>query len=301
MPQNPNTLLFGRYNREDCGLPPLKNPALARWKTTIRTVLLLAAVILGGWLAGNLAARSRMLGMDALPAAAAEAVQSATGNARAVLSRGRMLATALRGDPRAALGLAEAAYVVANNAPRQIGYYGNIDALLSGAGEKLVASPFLAFRAELLHSAVLLELRRHEEALAALKRANDALETIPDGPLARAFKLNVVNQQAYILAISDSPQVSNPEKALHLAELMIASQDAFPDGSFASSSAAFVDTLAAAWFATGQSEKALEVQSLALGLALPGELAVYLKHYDQYASAEPSRSPRLMAGGWQDF
>ena len=294
--QNPNNLVFGRYNRDDCGLPPLRNPALARWKAVTWSVVFFAVVVFSGWLAGSLTARSRSLSLEALPVAAAEA--SLTGNAQAVLTRGRMLATALRGDPRAALGLAEAVFVVAQNAPRQMGFYGNVDSIISGIGEKLVFSPFHAFRARLLHSAVLLELGRNEESLAALKKADDALKDLPDGPLSRAFKLNVVNQQAYILAVSESPRVGNPEKALHLAELMISSQDVFPDGSFASSSAAFVDTLAAAWFATGQREKALEVQSLALGLASSRELAVYLKHYDLYANAEPSRSPRLMAGGW---
>ncbi len=35
MNDNRNTLLFGRYNREDCGLPPLENSLLSRWKIVL--------------------------------------------------------------------------------------------------------------------------------------------------------------------------------------------------------------------------------------------------------------------------
>lgn len=297
MTPNRDQLIFGRYNREDCGLPALENPALAKWRFATRSLAILVAVLFAGWLAGGLAARWRALRLEALPGEVARA--AGTGEAGSVLAKGRMLATALRGNPRASLGLAEAAFIVSQDAPRQIGYYGNIDSLLEGTGERLASSPVLAYRAESLHSAILLELGRHEEALAALARADKALAGIPDGPLARALRLNMVNQQAYILATADSPRVGNSEKALHLAQIMISSRDALPGGGYASASAAFVDTLAAAWFAAGQGEKALEAQTLALGLASPGDLAVYLKHYDLYASAGASRHPRLMAWAWR--
>gem|GEM_PF-1548608 len=293
MTPNRDQLVFGRYTREDCGLPPQENPTLAKWRLASRAAAILAATVFVGWLAGGLTARWRALRLDSLPREVART--AGTGETGKLVARGRMLATALRGNPRASLGLAESAFAASQNAPRQIGYYGNIDNLLEGAGELLAPTPFLAFRAETLHSTVLSELGRHREALDALARADEAMAGIPDSPLARALRLILVNQQAYILATAASPQVRNPEKALQLAQLMVSSRDILPDGGYASASAAFVDTLAAAWFSAGYREKALETQSLALGLATPGDLAVYLEHYDLYAGAEPHRIPGLVA------
>lgn len=292
-----NALLFGRYTREDCGLPPVANPALARWKTVLWAAGFLAALVVSGWLAGSMTARWRGARLAALPGEVAAAKSQREKNT--VIARGRILATALRDDPEALLHLAEACLVAAQDAPRQIGYYANVASLLDGVGDRLSFAPYLAFRAESAYSIALGELGRDREALQSLNRADQALTKMPENALQRALRLSMVNHEAYILATSPIRQIRNPEKALHLAQIMVTSRDILVSGEFASASPAFVDTLASAWFAAGDAKKALEAQTLALGLAKPGDLAIYIKHYDRYASAGHSAAPGLMAQAWR--
>lgn len=286
-------LIFGRYHRDECGLPPLEDKSLAKWKALARAVGAVCAVLVVGWLAGSLASRWRAMRLEALPGQMAKAVGPEEKSR--LLAQGRILATALRDDPRARLSLAEACLIASVNAPRQMGYFGNIAALLAGVADRSGQSDLDVFRAESLHAHVLAELNRHNEALACLARADSALKNLPDNKMSRALRLNLVNLQAYILATAPGRHVRNPEKALHLAQVMVSSRDELPGGEYASGVAAYVDTLASAWYAAGDAEKALKTQTLALGLAKPGDLAVYLKHYDQFAKASATRSPGLVA------
>jgi hypothetical protein len=286
-------LVFGRYRREECGLPPLENPFLARWKRPIGLALIVVAVLVAGLVAGSLRSRWRGMKLEALPNRIASA--STREEKDSLLGEGRILATALNDNPAARLHLAESCMVASIGAPRQKGYYGNAAMLLDGVGEALAGSPMQSFRAESMHAHVLAELDREVEAMEALGRANSSLNRLDDGRLLQVLKLNMVNLQAYILATATEPQVRNPEKALHLAQFMITSRDELPDGEYASGVAAYVDTLATAWFAAGNAEKALKTQALALGLAKPGDLSVYLKHYDEFANAKKMQPPGLMA------
>lgn len=285
--------VFGRYSREECGLPVADATGISLLKRTGRGLALLAAVILAGWLAGKMTSRWRAVQLENIVREVSRASNQLEKSE--TLARGKMLAVALRKDPEALLLLGEACMMASVNAPRQVGYYGNAASLLEGAGKRLAANPFLAFRAESAYAIALSETDKDVEALAALERANRALDSLPDNEMKAALKLNLVNQQSYILATSPVRRIRNPERALHLAQYMVSTRDRLLTGEFPSASPAFLDTLAAAWFAAGEVEKAQEAQTLALGLAKPGDLAIYIQHYDQYAKTSAVRAPRLMA------
>ncbi len=291
--QQQEKLVFGRYRREECGLPPTENPFFARWKKPLMLLGIIAAVTLAGLVAGSLRSRWRGLKLEALANRIASAPTQAEKDL--LLGEGRLLATALNNNPSARLHLAESCMVASIGAPRQMGYYGNAAMLLDGVGEALAGSPIQSFRAESMQAHVLAELDREPEAMEALGRANASRERMENDRLLQMLKLNLVNLQAYILATAKEPQVRNPEKALHLAQFLITSRDELPNGEYASGVAAYVDTLATAWFAAGNSEKALKTQALALGLAKPGDLSVYLKHYDEFANAKKMQPPGLVA------
>ncbi len=246
-----------------------------------------------GWVAGSITARWRIMTLASIPRQVALSDNPAE-KAR-ILAKGRVLATALKNDPRAVLSFGEACLFAADDAPRQTGYFANAAVLLAGLGQRLADEPQYAFWAESHYAQALSEIGRNAEALAALARADKALSKMPDGVVQRALRLTLVNHQAYILATAASRHIRNPEKALHLAQVMISAKDVAITGEMPSASAAFVDTLAAAWFAAGQVQKALETQTLALGLAKPGDISVYLEHYDLYAQTSLISSPRLMA------
>lgn len=273
-------LIFGRFTREECGLPPAGSLVPLRRRRLLRFLCLLIVLVTVGWLGGTLVARLRMHWLARLPGA----VMAASPAERPqLLAQGRMYATALPGDDTARI-LAVAAAVAANDAPRRLGYYGNAANLFTLAGSGGDFGVLLAA------AGMYGELGEYKTAFSFLDRANAALEKSgADETARRSLRLPLINAQAYFLATAPADQGRNPEKALHLANLLISSRDALPGGGHASDSAAFMDTLGAAWHAAGEPEKALGVQTLALGLADTADLDVYIRHYDQFASALPNK------------
>ncbi|MDR1744599.1 MAG: hypothetical protein LBS30_02475 [Planctomycetota bacterium] len=275
------SLIFGRYTREECGLPPAGQPF---WRagglTGGRLLGLLAATALLGWLAGMGSARWREAWLAALPArvAAAATAQEASD----LMTRGRMYATALPGNRIMRRDLALAALTAAENAPRRLGYCANAANLFRGIDPEGVPDREV-FATGIAEAGAYGEIGDYPAAFRALDRAGAGLEHIADEQRRRSLRLLLVNTQAYFLAIAPAGQGGDAEKALRLARLMVASRDALPGGGHASGSAAFLDTLAAAWNANGDSGRAASAQSLALGLADARGLDVYLRHYDEFS------------------
>lgn len=281
-------LLFGRYTREECGLPPapVREPGLGR--VLLRTALLTACLLAVGWLAGGMTARWREYWTARLPALVSRAGPAETA---ALLSRGRAYATALPHRAGMRRDLALAAGIAAERSPRRLGYYGNIRNLGRGDGGAAGLSPEAAFLHALSASGVHADLGDFPATLDSLVQAEQAWETLPDGDARRSWGLLLVNAKAYLLATAPEGAGRDAGRALHLAELMISSKDPLPGGGYASGSAALLDTLAMACHAAGQAGKARSAQSLALGLAESPGLDIYVSHYDEIAddAASPAR------------
>lgn len=292
MTANRNGLVFNRFTREEMGLPPPAGTGSGWRRAAIRLLALAVALWSAGWLAGEFVRGSRVRDLGSLAHRVGRADPAEASN---LLARNRPLAVATAEDPAAALSWCAAAITAAEASPRRMGYFGNLAHLADGLGRELADRPAAAFHAETLQAHIFSELGRHPEAFAALGRAEKALSALPDGPGARALRLHLVNLQSYLLATAPDHAGRNPGRALHLAQTMISSRDEVSPGEYPSGSAALVDTLAAAWFAVGDRERAIETQSLALGLAKPGDLAVYLEHYDAYRRTRIPSEPVFVA------
>lgn len=273
-------LLFGRFSREDCGLPPIPpaggGPRTAL-RTALRAALLLALLVGAGWIAGLVSARLREMRVAELPA---RVRMAAPEDVPGILAAGKLYAAALRHRPALRRDLAYALLIAAENSPRRMGFHGNAAGLLAGPAP--ADNPAAAFAAELTASGIHAELGDHDKAFAAIARAENALSRFADENLARSHRLLLVNAQAYSLATAPVGSGRNPERALHLAQLLVTSRDPLPDGSAASESSAFLDTLASAWAAAGDYARALETQTYALGLAESPGLDVYIRHFDEF-------------------
>lgn len=279
MPQpSGDTLLFGRFSREECGLPPVADNRRRIWNRLFRMIGLLAILIAAGWLGGSLTARWREAWTAGLPYRVARETPAEIPN---LLARGGLYAAALADRPEAGRNVAYAVMLAAERAPRRMGYYGNLAAIFDQ--DRSAAATPAAFRDHLAAAGVYADLGRYPEAFARLDQAEKALAAIPDENLRRSFRLLLGNAQAYFLATAPKEKGGNPERALHLAQLLITSRDELPGGGHTSGSAPFMDTLASAWAAVGNAKKAAEIQSFALGLAEAPDLDVYLRHYDAFA------------------
>lgn len=271
-------LLFNRYSREECGLPP-QGADFARERLPWRaTVLMLLLTALMAWLGGTAMSRHRQSWLASLPAQIAASPEQA----KPLLARGKIYATAQGDNALARRDLAYAATLAAERSPSRLGYFANADILLRHVDRDRLPNARERFATELAASNALAELGRNREALDALQRAGAALYAMPEAEQA-AYRLLFVNSQAYLLATIPEEEGGDPETALELARLMISSRDPLPNGRFASDSAAFMDTLAAAYHAAGQARQALDTQTLALGLAESHGLDIYLRHYDEFA------------------
>lgn len=277
--------IFGRYSREECGLPPAGRKF---WRVGGLTVKGFFALLIGmaccGWIAGTASARWREGWTASLPAQISAAASAAERSG--LMNRGRLYATALPDNQSIRRDLAMAALTAAEtDAPRRLGYYANAANLFRGLDPERIPGGE-AFATGLAAAGAYAEAGDFPAAFRALERAEAGLEHLAEddesAEAARSLKLLLVNTQAYFLATAPRNRGGDPEKALRLAELMITSRDALPGGGFASGSAALLDTLAAARGANGEYARALDAQSLALGLADAGGLDVYLRHYDEY-------------------
>lgn len=271
-------LVFGRYTREECGLPPagsrLGEPAL----TPLRILLLLVALAAAGWLAGKAMARWRAMWLFGLPAQVAFASPD---ERPGLLFKGKVYAAAFPEQRGMRRSLALAALMAAERSPRRLGYYANAANLMRNGGDGQ-EHPALRFAMEVTAAGVFAELDDYARVFEALTRAEAALEEMPDGADKRGNRLLLINAQAYFLACANRMEGGDPEKALELAQLVIASRDPLPGGGYASGEAAFLDTLAMARFANGDRAGAVSAQTLALGLADAQSLDVYVRHYDEF-------------------
>lgn len=274
-------LLFGRYGREECGLPPVNPRPMRAGGFIMCLCLLLVALVAAGWLAGLMAARYREAWVATLPGLVNRA---STAEIATLLSRGRLYATALGDNQKVRDDLAFALLIAAERSPRRMGYYGSV-AQLYALPRQQGSRPEADFAAELTASGVFAELKQYDRVFAALGRADKALARYPEDEQKRAHRLLLVNAQAYYLATAPLRSGGNPEKALHLSQLLISSRDKMAGGGHASDQAAFLDTLASAWNATGDADKAVETQRLALGLADAAGLDVYIRAFDRFTRA----------------
>jgi hypothetical protein len=285
MRQTNNTLVFGRYSREECGLPAVPARPMGKGGFFMRLFFLFVCLVLAGWVAGVFAARHREAWMETLPALVHQAQPN---EISALLAKGRLYATALGDRQKVRDDLALALLIAAEKSPGRMGYYGNLVQLYALPRDP-DGLPQHEFAAELTAGGVFTELKRYDDAFAALARADKALGRYPDGPEKQAHRLLLVNAQAYCLATAPLRAGGNPEKALHLSQLLVSSRDTLLNGGHASDQAAFLDTLASAWFAAGEADKAADTQRLALGLADANGLDAYLEHYDMFTQAGAKR------------
>lgn len=270
-------LIFGRFGREECGLPPTNWGRTNRLAMLSRGAALLALLVLAGWLAGVLVGRWRESWVATLPSRVRAAAPE---DIPALLGKGRMYAISQPGRVGLNANLAFAAMVAAEQSPRRMGYYGNAARLLGSLEREMTSSPEEMYTVSLMAAEAYGETGDYPQAFASLARANEALEKMPDSADQRRRRLLLVNAQAYYLATAPVHAGRNPERALHLAQLMMTSKDKLPGDE--SASAPFFDTLASAWHAVGDSERALAAQTFALGLAKQSGLDVYIRHYDEY-------------------
>ena len=271
-------LVFGRYTREECGLPPVAGAR--RFGVALKAVFLLAGLVAAGWLAGRFTAGWREHWLSSLPAMVGQADPGAV---PALLERGRMYVSGLPGKPRMRRDLAIAVMQAAPRAPRRLGYYANAANLFDGLGSFESESPEGNFFAALLASEAYAELGGYTKAFACLERADAALKLFGNKERQASFRLLLVNAQAYYLVTAPGDGGRDPGKALDLAQLMVSSRDQLPGGGHASDSAAFLDTLACALFANGRTDRAVSTQAYALGLAGSAELTELLRHHDDFA------------------
>ncbi len=285
---NPETLLFNRYTREDCGMPPRDADVFGDRLPVAKTLALLLLLAGAAWMAGRAHAAFREDWLRGLPSRIAQAGSDA-GLRFALMRRGAMFAAALPGTPRARRDLALAATAAAEYAPRRAGYVGSALALLDGAEPADDETPLERVVREMTLSGLHEEAGEYAQAFAALDRAEKALSSVDDAAVERSFRLLLVNAQAYCLATATESEGGNARRALELARLAVSSRDALPGGGFPSASAAFVDTLATARMKNSLPADAVEAQRLALGLAESRGLEVYLHHFDTFRAATASK------------
>lgn len=126
------------------------------------------------------------------------------------------------------------------------------------------------------YSSVLFNLGKDEEALNAIKEVNKnktLTEILSIAPDEIAGGTNYYNLYAYILATATNQSIKNPELALKLIKRVIP----LPDGR----SAAYLDTLAMAYFANNMTIDAIKAQRIALAKADYSSLWELTEHYSE--------------------
>ncbi|MCC8165274.1 MAG: hypothetical protein LIQ31_03770 [Planctomycetes bacterium] len=281
--ENEKTLIFGRYSREDCGLPPVGADIWRERFGLWKIVALAAAIAVMGWFAGGVSARYREARLRVLPA---ELYRADADRIPALLAEGKMLATALPHNRRMRRDLAYGLAIAGDRAPDRLGYYGSAASILDHVDPDSFFPGEERFASLVTTAGFYEETGDFEAAFARLEAAEQALRDIPDDATRNSYRLLLANARAYFLAIAPRNRGGDPEQALKLALLMITSRDQLPGGGYASDSAAFLDTLATARHANGDFAGAVQAQRMALGLAEQSNLSVYINHYDEFAAAE---------------
>ncbi len=240
-----------------------------------------------GWFAGNLRLAYRR---SRFQQTAAELETAFTPEeVHGVLARLEEQRPALVEDPASRITMAAAYLQAAQMLPHQQPFLRQAaDELAAAAGTTDDHLP-----ADVQHSLLQLEtwvfpeLERDAEALAALGRLERLLEE-HGARIPRSLWIQHDNNLAYLLARSRDPAVGDPARALALAKGVIASTTPV-EGRLPTDVAAYLDTLAEAYCASGNPAQALLIQRSALALAEGEGLAVYLEHYDTYREAADKR------------
>jgi len=136
--------------------------------------------------------------------------------------------------------------------------------------------------AAMLANACLAAGREHE-AHRALTACEGILSALPSHQRGRWTMMHQ-NNLAYLHASASEPSLRNPPQALAQAEALLRQPIANGE-EITSENAAFLDTLAEAYYANGNYRQALIVQRLALARAQGADLSIYLMHYDKYLAA----------------
>lgn len=242
-----------------------------------------ALAALAGWALGSIHKRSRL---DAFQTVVVEALNEYdAARLREALAEAQELRASIVKTPEVRLMMANLYSHAAELLPRRRLYYEEAFAEVRATKRLLPAKGVsLPLQKEIarLEANCFLETERYLESKAAIDRWEALLpDTLPPS----SERLLLMNARAYLYAIADTPRVRDPLAALELAKSVIKSPTPFADGSYPSSNAPILDTLAEAYFAAGHPADALRVQTRALALASRHTLDIYLTHYDKYAAA----------------
>lgn len=278
-------LLFGRFSREECGLPPAGTDPFGERLGVLRPLALVVLLAVIGWFAGRIMANTREAWVASLPAML---VNEEPEKQAVLLARGKMFASALPDQPSVRRSLALAAMTAADLSPRRAGYYGNARELLANRTPETMREerPIEAFFTWLTLAGLYEETEEYKTAFAALDEAEKALSALENDDMLRSCRLYLVNSQAWLLARAPRGEGGDPARSLELANLMISSRDTLPGGKRPSEAPELLDTLAMARFTNGLTEEAVAAQSLALGLADTRGLEVYLRNFDSFSKGK---------------
>jgi tetratricopeptide (TPR) repeat protein len=269
-------------NREELGLPPRGK---SRGRLVLAAVLVMALAAGAGLMLG---ARDREQRRQDFFAEWQELVrENDPDQYRRKLGELEKLRALLLDEPPVRLFMSRIYLHASGRLPAQQAYYSQALSELEAAVRLAGNRDNNAWQDEVdnLRAQIYTETNRHEEALTALERQGAKLQHTEGTRLSE--KVLWMNSLAYLSAISENPRVSDPEKALLLAREMVAAEVALGETTPARSPA-LLDTLAAAYYATGDSAQAVRVQREALQLADSPDLSVYVRHYRDYLRAGKS-------------
>jgi hypothetical protein len=283
------------FMREELGIPPRRPSVARRIALTILGITAVAlGAVLGGYLIGGQYYNVRLTEFSLQ----AHKALAASGNATAFseeLAKAQEMRSAISGSPTARIMMAEvylaAAGVLPNSRANLLQAESELNLALAGSSPELESARY-RYEIARLQSQIFLDLSRPLTAMSAFERMRAAARELEhnrqkgDRDDRSGYEaLNFNNNLAYLLASSPDPKVRDPQRAVELAESVVKSDTLLPGGVYPSSVAAYLDTLAEAYFASNKPRQALAVQETALSLAETTGLSTYIEHYDKYRAA----------------
>lgn len=255
-------------------------------------LLLALLTCLGSSALGALVGKTRYYLREQELVAAVLAVHAAPGNAELLAEAERQAAQLFR-SRTANLLLAEACLAAADSLPYRRRQLERALLFLRRGG-----GPDNSNLNDLLLAAGLFSNLGMETETAAVYARADALfaEAEKSGAeeFERANRENYLNDRAYFFAAAADPQLRDPVKALALAKRLMLEYAPGADDETPPPSAkpAYLDTLAAAYFANGKTAEALQAQRLALAAASTRGLDSYLATCAKYEAAANNSTSR---------
>jgi len=273
--------------REALGLPPRPLRASSAPLLVAAALAVLVLAGLAGWLAGTFRHSYRLRAF--CEAAFALQREQRPGRVQEALTALEAERMPLVLDPLARWAMSLAYVKAAQIFPNARPYVQQAREEIQAAGELLgpATAARIAWQIEDTRAQVLMELGRDQDARQAFRALEQILSESPDqvDPHAR---LTYDNNLAYLLASSQDPQVRDPETALRLAKKVVSSTLVLDAEStrLPSQEPAYLDTLAEAYHASGDSRQAIFIQRRALAGADTAGLDVYLRHFDAYHATD---------------